>query len=398
MQVLLSCGVQDLPTDAAEINEIGFTAEDIGDYLYDVLSKYNKEFDCIEFIVGDNASVNRLLANRIKEWLLKNKNIRRTIPLIGCASHKLNLAVQSLYSHGTPEHEVVEKVHRLMIELGTLKNRMKLATQSPLSPIKRNDTRWGSVFAMLKRYLEFYDKLPKCEFSRYTRSLFLSVEDHYVIEELVATLHRCERTSQFLQSEDAKEVNILSTRVAFDILLKDVPQLSTYLAADASIVHCPAFESAVVKLQSGDDQLSAEEVNAVEIFKIQDNSALSSTAPDEVRSFQDEMRLAVEARKASKGQGKGYRSTFHISPTSNIVERLFSRAGIVMSPLRRHMDPSTLEMLLMLRVNKHMWSEETLQNIIDMNKAAARDAAIDRSKRKRNSGADLVVLDDENSD
>ena len=228
--------------------------------------------------------------------------------------------------------------------------------------------------------------------------MFLSVEDHYVIEELVATLHRCERTSQFLQSEDAKEVNILSTRVAFDILLKDVPQLSTYLAADASIVHCPAFESAVVKLQSGDDQLSAEEVNAVEIFKIQDNSALSSTAPDEVRSFQDEMRLAVEARKASKGQGKGYRSTFHISPTSNIVERLFSRAGIVMSPLRRHMDPSTLEMLLMLRVNKHMWSEETLQNIIDMNKAAARDAAIDRSKRKRNSGADLVVLDDENSD
>ena len=62
------------------------------------------------------------------------------------------------------------------------------------------------------------------------------------------------------------------------------------------------------------------------------------------------------------------------------------------------MDPSTLEMLLMLRVNKHMWSEETLQNIIDKNKAAARNAAIDRSKRKRSSGADLVVLDDENSD
>ena len=66
MQVLLSCGVQHIPTDAAEINEIGFTAEDIGDYLYDVLSKYNKGFDCIEFIVG----VNRLLANRIKELLL----------------------------------------------------------------------------------------------------------------------------------------------------------------------------------------------------------------------------------------------------------------------------------------------------------------------------------------
>ena len=124
MQVLLSCGVQDLPTDADSISDIGFTAEDIGDYLYDVLKKYNRGFEAIEFIVGDNASVNRLLANRIKEWLQKNKNISRTLPLIGCASHKLNLAVQSLYSPGTPEHEVVEKVHKLMIELGTLKNRM----------------------------------------------------------------------------------------------------------------------------------------------------------------------------------------------------------------------------------------------------------------------------------
>ena len=78
-----------------------------------------------------------------------------------------------------------------------------------------------------------------------------------------------------------------------------------------------------------------------------------------------------------------YRSTFHICPTSNMVERLFSRAGIIMSPRRRQMDPSTLEMFLMLRVNKHMWGEETLQNIIDKNKAAAREKAIERSKRKR---------------
>ena len=47
------------------------------------------------------------------------------------------------------------------------------------------------------------------------------------------------------------------------------------------------------------------------------------------------------------------------------------------------MDPSTLEMFLMLRVNKHMWGEETLQNIIDKSKAAAREKAIERSKRKR---------------
>ena len=45
---------------------------------------------------------------------------------------------------------------------------------------------------------------------------------------------------------------------------------------------------------------------------------------------------------------------------------------------------NTLEMFLMLRINKHMWGEEILQNIIDKKKATARDKAIERSKRKRN--------------
>ena len=36
-----------------------------------------------------------------------------------------------------------------------------------------------------------------------------------------------------------------------------------------------------------------------------------------------------------------------------------------MRPHRRLMDPSTLEMLLMLRLNKVMWSEKTNQDIID---------------------------------
>ena len=76
-----------------------------------------------------------------------------------------------------------------MVEIGTLKNRMKLKAKTDKSPIKKNDTRWGSVFAMLKRYLEMYQDLPSCSFSRSTWSMFLSVEDHYVIEESVGVLY-----------------------------------------------------------------------------------------------------------------------------------------------------------------------------------------------------------------
>jgi hypothetical protein len=50
-----------------------------------------------------------------------------------------------------------------------------------------------------------------------------------------------------------------------------------------------------------------------------------------------------------------YRSMDHISATSNIVESLFSRCRIIMGSQRRLMDPSTLEMLIMPRINKDLW-------------------------------------------
>ena len=55
-----------------------------------------------------------------------------------------------------------------------------------------------------------------------------------------------------------------------------------------------------------------------------------------------------------------YTPIFHVSPTSNIVERLFSRCGLIMRPHRRLMDPSTLEMLVMLRFCRDLWSAREL--------------------------------------
>jgi len=43
-----------------------------------------------------------------------------------------------------------------------------------------------------------------------------------------------------------------------------------------------------------------------------------------------------------------------LAVTSVIVERLFSRCGIIMRPHRRLMDLSTVETLIMLRFNKDL--------------------------------------------
>ena len=78
----------------------GFAADDIGDFVYDVLTEYGYDFTAIEFLTGDNAYVNGKLADLISQWLWNQKKLRRIVPLVGCAAHRLNLAVQptsSLY-------------------------------------------------------------------------------------------------------------------------------------------------------------------------------------------------------------------------------------------------------------------------------------------------------------
>ena len=69
------------------------------DYIFDALARYGRTYEAIEFMVGDNAYVNGKLVDLISTWLWREKRIRRTVPLIGCAAHRLALAVKRLLSH-----------------------------------------------------------------------------------------------------------------------------------------------------------------------------------------------------------------------------------------------------------------------------------------------------------
>ena len=83
-----------LPSNSTEASDFGFTAEDIGDYIFDTLQIYGYDFEAIEFITGDSAYVNQSPCTKTEDWLHREKQTSRTVPLVGCASHRLNLAVQ----------------------------------------------------------------------------------------------------------------------------------------------------------------------------------------------------------------------------------------------------------------------------------------------------------------
>ena len=87
-------------------SETRFTANDHYQFLEWVLSVYGKTMSDVIAIIGDNAEVNKALSNLCEK------------PLIGCASHRFNLAVSLFLKEHT---EIIAKISDIMIKLRTLK-------------------------------------------------------------------------------------------------------------------------------------------------------------------------------------------------------------------------------------------------------------------------------------
>ena len=136
---LVSFHVQDLPQDGESTEDFGFRAGDIGDCINQILTEMGRSWQSVEFLSGDITCVIPRLPNLVSDFLLREHGIRRNLPLVGCASHRLNLAVQSLYEDGTEHHELLKKVNEIMVELNTLKNRYRLATVTQLTRTRLHD-------------------------------------------------------------------------------------------------------------------------------------------------------------------------------------------------------------------------------------------------------------------
>ncbi len=74
--------------------------------------------------------------------------------------------------------------------------------------------------------------------------------------------------------------------------------------------------------------------------------------------------IAEHASKKARVGSDMYINLNHILATSNICERLFSRCSLIMTPMRSNMDPSSMELLIFLRENKHLWDVYTVAECI----------------------------------
>ncbi|KAE9331151.1 hypothetical protein PF008_g15576 [Phytophthora fragariae] len=92
-------------------------AQSLFDLIADTLSRYNKPWEAVTFMVADNCNVNQYIGSR-----------EGAITMVGCASHRFNLAVTDFLA----DHEaLLAKIQALMTKLRTIKGRAIFCTALP---------------------------------------------------------------------------------------------------------------------------------------------------------------------------------------------------------------------------------------------------------------------------
>lgn len=315
-------------------------------FLDETLAVFGKTNANVAFLVGDNCPTNQAIATDL------------LVPLVGCASHRLNLAVQAYLRN----HEAtIVQVHAIMTKLRAPKNRGFLRKYSPLAPLLENDTRWTSKFTMLNRFLEFVEILPSIHG---IAGMIPSIDEVDAVRALVKICDEFYGYTLLLQDST---LGLHEVRALFDALVERYPAMAHYLAKDADIVHDAKFEGAAVKVLNGDlGSLTRMEKVALGMFKrpthqpeLVDGHVLDLDPKGyAAKVIQDKRQRLCEP------VDNPYMDLRFILPTSNIVERVFSKAKLVYSDRRQRLMPVTFEAIMFLAVNRHLWDASMVEETI----------------------------------
>ena len=419
---LLSCNViedVDEETDFVDQYEgeraVGFSAADWCDVLCICLNDEDIGVDIdpnsfahiVEFIAADNCSTNQRLCTDL------------AVPMVGCNSHRLHLEIEGFIGPKEKKNArsvvireesrlrgLIRKLDRLMGELKSLKNAALLRTQTLLLPERKNDTRWYSLFKMLLKWSKISHAVSSVEsFPRSVLELIPTAAENLELHSLLEDLKVFESVSQALQRDGQGSKSMVSmegVRALLDGLVdkfaqKDQVSLSltlslilsmilslilsiilslilsmtlsliqvigSHIKPGSDVVHSPDFENGIVKIQGfAENTLTDAEKRAVKIFLIEGEQIEEEDTQD--LGFADQLLASTSSRK--KAKTSAYRDTRHVHPTTNLLERLFSRCKLNMTALRKKMDPDSLDMLMFLKANKELWPDaKSVQHLLD---------------------------------
>ncbi|KAF1781907.1 Ribonuclease H-like domain [Phytophthora cactorum] len=238
---------------------------------------YGKQLSDCSFVVGDNCAVNRLLATLMG------------VPLVGCASHRLNRAVQVDMEQYEDDLACDQA---LMMLLRTLKQSAKLRLKTSLRPVIRQDTRWSSTFSTVHRYFKLLEHLDPTDDA--IVDVLPAPPCNKRLLSLLKDLKKVESVPKALQGAS---VTLLDVRVWFDGLIAVKPHYARFLGTRADIVHNPDFESESVRVIGGSPWLTRAEKEALQPFRCVEEEPPSTKKDSSLADSKDEGSFVENLQK-----------------------------------------------------------------------------------------------------
>ncbi|OWZ21748.1 hypothetical protein PHMEG_0003655 [Phytophthora megakarya] len=313
--------------------------------------------DELKFLIDDNCATNQPVATKL------------TVPLVGCASHRFNLATQKYF---TRHSEIIDDVAALMAALRAPNNRKELRRHTNLAPLRDNATRWSSTFAVLKRNVKISDAIKHVE------AVYVLVQNpaaHRRIKALLENLLTFNSVCKKLQEDD---LSMAAVRVLFDRIIEMYPVTKEHLGPDARIVHSPSFESqifdnevhspsfesGVVKVVTNCvEALSEDETTALKPFELQVESTAAPRGGSARRTCQ-QPREEDFSTTVLRYDAPAAPATPHYCEIVQSLRELFSQCKLILTPQRASLLPINFETLSFLRLNMQYWDASTLMALV----------------------------------
>jgi len=354
-------------------NAASMTASEHIICLDTILDKFGLDIANLICLVGDNMSTNRCISKRT------------SVPFVGCAAHRLNLAVKAfLKDNGYIDQ--LKRLSSLMRKLRSVSRWPRLkAAGCPLKPVVLHEIRWTGYNDILERYLKIRPFLYLFEedvevdesdrngneYEHQNKSvleLIPSPSEHTRLTRLHSQLSVFSYVTSMLQSPRR---TIAETRDLFDLILRDHPELKHQIGINARVVESPAFESIVVKLQNKVTLSRSERAAAARLWRPAASKPAKTITTNQsqcqpAHPVAEEMHREFKRQRAIRESGtEGYIDTTWIPPTSVTVERCFSQVKIITGYLRRSLLVTTKDALLMLRFNWDLLSPRVVSRAIE---------------------------------
>lgn len=168
------------------------TSDNIKMWLLNIIRDWNIDIKSIIIVVSDNAA-------NMKKVITEAFGSEKHLP---CFAHTLNLIPTNIIKEDTVVHEFCKKVKNIVTYFKhSVIAADELRAQSNLKLIQNVETRWNSTYDMLKRFIELADKISGILLKQPTSPVMLTATEMQAAKEFVELLKPFDEATKIVYGE-----------------------------------------------------------------------------------------------------------------------------------------------------------------------------------------------------